>query len=209
VIRAAPHWLGVWLRAWQALLARLDERKLLDWEEAFLDATFVLAKKGAAQSLVRRLRQHYSGQKNGSVFRRFLGGALIRSQNPDSPCLMPAPGRGHWELQDADTCDLCRPVETQVSSVLRNNFTFRCVEVGDREEHNRLEDRLIATVSFCAECTPSPTWLGRFAYSSAVRDCGMWNSQSVGGMQLSSDELKRLEALVNETATRWNLKPNS
>src|ERR1035438_7468828 len=41
---------GVWLRAWQALLARLDERKLLDWEEAFLDATFVLAKKGAAQS---------------------------------------------------------------------------------------------------------------------------------------------------------------
>jgi transposase len=41
---------GVWLRAWQALLARLDERKLLDWEEAFLDATFVLAKKGAPQS---------------------------------------------------------------------------------------------------------------------------------------------------------------
>ena len=33
-----------------ALLARLDERKLLDWEEAFLDATFVMAKKGAAQS---------------------------------------------------------------------------------------------------------------------------------------------------------------
>jgi hypothetical protein len=28
----------------------LDERKLLDWEEAFIDATFVLAKKGAPQS---------------------------------------------------------------------------------------------------------------------------------------------------------------
>ena len=41
---------GVWLRAWQALLARLDERKLLDWEEAFLDATFVMAKKGALPS---------------------------------------------------------------------------------------------------------------------------------------------------------------
>jgi len=41
---------GVWLRAWQALLARLDERKLLDWDEAFLDATFVIAKKGAVQS---------------------------------------------------------------------------------------------------------------------------------------------------------------
>jgi transposase len=40
---------GVWLRAWQALLARLDDHKLLDWEEAFLDATFVMAKKGARQ----------------------------------------------------------------------------------------------------------------------------------------------------------------
>ena len=41
---------GVWLRAWQKLLAQMDERGLLDWEEAFLDATFVLAKKGAPRS---------------------------------------------------------------------------------------------------------------------------------------------------------------
>jgi hypothetical protein len=122
---------------------------------------------------------------------------------------MPAPGRGHWELQDADTCNLCHPVEAQVSSVLRNNFTFRCVEVSDRQERNRLEDRLIATVSACAECTPSATWLGRFAYSSVVRECGMWNSQSVGGMELSNDELKRFEELVNATTTKWNLERNS
>jgi hypothetical protein len=27
----------------------LDQRRLLDWEEAFLDATFITAKKGARQ----------------------------------------------------------------------------------------------------------------------------------------------------------------
>ena len=37
---------GVWLRDWRKLLGQLDERKLLDWEEAVLDATFVTAKKG-------------------------------------------------------------------------------------------------------------------------------------------------------------------
>jgi transposase len=37
---------GVWLRAWRKLLGQLDQRKLLGWEEAFLDATFVTAKKG-------------------------------------------------------------------------------------------------------------------------------------------------------------------
>lgn len=41
---------GVWQAAWQKLLSRLDQRRLLDWEEAFLDATFITAKKGARQS---------------------------------------------------------------------------------------------------------------------------------------------------------------
>jgi hypothetical protein len=35
--------------AWRKLLSLLDERRLLDWEEAFLDATFITAKKGARQ----------------------------------------------------------------------------------------------------------------------------------------------------------------
>ncbi len=38
---------GVWLRAWRKLLGQMDQRKLLDWEEAFLDAMFVTAKKGS------------------------------------------------------------------------------------------------------------------------------------------------------------------
>jgi transposase len=41
---------GIWLAAWQRLLSMLDQRRLLDWEEAFLDATFITAKKGARQS---------------------------------------------------------------------------------------------------------------------------------------------------------------
>jgi len=92
-------------------------------------------------------------------------------------------------------------------SLLRNNFMFRCIEVSDRQERNRLEDRLMATVWACAECTPSPTWLGLYAYSSVVRSCGMWNIKGVGGVQLSDDELERFEELVDETATRW-INPN-
>jgi hypothetical protein len=41
---------GIWLKAWRKLLGHLDERRLLDWEEALLDATFITAKKGAPQS---------------------------------------------------------------------------------------------------------------------------------------------------------------
>jgi len=61
---------GVWLRAWQALLARMDERRLLDWEEAFLDATFVLAKKGAPRSEKHVAATAYLSERNSRP-RRF------------------------------------------------------------------------------------------------------------------------------------------
>jgi transposase len=39
---------GVWQAAWRKLLSMLDERRLLDWEEAFLNSMFITAKKGGS-----------------------------------------------------------------------------------------------------------------------------------------------------------------
>lgn len=39
----------IWIEAWQQLLAALNHRELLQWEETFLDGSFVAAKKGALQ----------------------------------------------------------------------------------------------------------------------------------------------------------------
>lgn len=41
---------GVWENAWRTLLAELDELEKLNWDEAFIDATFFQAKKGAMRS---------------------------------------------------------------------------------------------------------------------------------------------------------------
>jgi transposase len=37
----------IWLKAWRAFLAELDEKGQLDWSEAFVDGSFAPAKKGA------------------------------------------------------------------------------------------------------------------------------------------------------------------
>ena len=129
--------------------------------------------------LKRRLQQHYSGSKNGSVFRRFLGGALLRRAAPGSPCLSPGPGQGHWEQQDERCCDSCRDVEKEVSAILRASFHFRCISVRDRTVRNHLEALLIATLAACPTCMPSPSWLGLDAYSKVLRRSGLWNSQHV------------------------------
>lgn len=146
--------------------------------------------------LVRRLRQHYSGNKNGSVFRKLLGGALLRSRDPDSPCLAPRPGKGHWELQDARPCARCRFLETELSSSLRVRFRFRCIEIPDRQERNRFEEMLVATLAQCPVCRPSGAWLGRHAYAGRVRESGLWNVQFSDGRVLSRPALRRFAELV-------------
>ncbi len=40
---------GIGKGAWEHLLAHLNQRQLLDWNEVFLDATLITAKKGALQ----------------------------------------------------------------------------------------------------------------------------------------------------------------
>jgi hypothetical protein len=68
---------GIWLVAWQKLLSMLDQRRLLDWEEAFLDATFITAKKGARQSA-----KHVAGKVRSawwwSTARAFLSECNLR-----------------------------------------------------------------------------------------------------------------------------------
>lgn len=150
-------------------------------------------------TLVRRLRQHYQGRKNGSVFRKFVGGALMRVDNRDHPCLAPAPGKGHWERQNEKVCDRCRPVEQRVSRLLRTRFRFRCVAIQEREVRNTFEELLIATLSCCRVCQPSGHWLGRHAYSGIIRETGMWNSQFAGGAPMSAAELGRFADYVDGT----------
>jgi hypothetical protein len=38
-------------------------------------------------NLQRRLRYHYSGNKNGSVFRKHIGGAILAQADPNDPRL--------------------------------------------------------------------------------------------------------------------------
>ncbi len=154
----------------------------------------------SAGGLQNRLRNHYSGTKNGSVFRKSLGGALMRRENPDNPCLAPAPGKGHWEKQDAKRCERCRQVEQRVSRILQERFWFRCVAIVEREERNRMEEGLIASLAACPCCDASASWLGQLAYSAAVRQSGLWNSDYVSGSSgLSAAELRRFETLVETT----------
>jgi hypothetical protein len=148
--------------------------------------------------LAARLGEHYGDVgKNGSVFRRYLGGGLLRRQDPDHPCLKLTPGHGHWEQQGTRPCPSCAPVELRVSELLHDAFAFRCVRIDDMSQRNKFERWLIATLAACSDCGPSPRWLGHYAYPQPVRSSGLWNVQHVGDQHGTDRQLCRFEQMAN------------
>jgi len=152
--------------------------------------------------LKRRLTMHYSGNKNSSVFRKHLGGAILRKTDPNHPCLAPGPGQGHWEKQHMHTCERCNLIETEVSKLLRSDFWFRCIEIKDQNLRNTLEKKLVATISLCPTCKPSDAWRGKFAYSENVRNSGLWNSDYVFEQSsiLNMTDMKMLGKIITSTS---------
>jgi len=140
-----------------------------------------------------RIRQHYGnvhslgGNKNASVFRKHLGGALLRRVDPQDARLK------DWLTQDGPSFP---EVEEMVSRVLRENFTFCCFRVDQRSERLSLERGLIALFAQYPLGQPSPNWLGRFAASEEIRRSGLWNTQHIDAEPLTIEEFQRLKQPV-------------
>lgn len=146
-----------------------------------------------------RIRQHYGnsgslgGNKNGSVFRKHLGGALLRRANPDDHRLRDG------LTQDGPSYVTYVTVEAWVSGLLRNNFSFCCFRVDLREERLELEKGIIALLAQCPLSLPSPDWLGRYAANERITTSGLWNTQHVEADPLTLSQFQRLEDLMIAT----------
>ena len=84
----------VWLTIWRAFLSELDARRKLDWSEAFLDASFAPAKKGAPAS-ASHARVRGQSSWYWSTARAFLSECTFRL--PIGPkCTSPKPPSPRW-----------------------------------------------------------------------------------------------------------------
>ncbi|NMX22102.1 hypothetical protein C5S30_06680 [ANME-1 cluster archaeon GoMg4] len=139
-----------------------------------------------------RINSHYRGTKNSSVFRKHLGGALMRRKDPNDRRLK------QWLKQDASTF---QEIEMEVTKKLKEHFSFRCIPVEDKEERLRLEEELIATVAKCAKCKPTENWLGNFAADELVRKSGLWNHQHVTSENVLTEEaIERIRRLASKNS---------
>lgn len=139
-----------------------------------------------------RIRQHYGnrnsimGNKNTSVFRKHVGGALLRKDNPRDERLE------EWLKQGGRSFP---EIEARVSVCLRNNFTFCCFSVDGREERLKFERGIIALLAKHPLGRPSADWLGKYAYEQKIGRSGLWNTQQLDAEPLSLEQFEQLKII--------------
>jgi hypothetical protein len=139
-----------------------------------------------------RIRQHYGsrsslkGNKNASVFRKHVGGALLRRDYPRDERLE------EWLRPGGRTYP---DIETRVSEILRDNFTFCCFSVNEQEERLKFERGIIALLARYPLGRPSADWLGSYAHERKIGRSGLWNTQQLEAEPLSAEQVEYLRKL--------------
>jgi hypothetical protein len=133
--------------------------------------------------LARRLGHHFSGDRRASDFRLHLGGALLRRDAPGDPRLTTWVSNNGAPIPD---------VEASVTDLLRERFSFACIQVDDVTERQELQRALIGLLARFPLGPPSPDWLGRHAFRAEIRRSGLWNTQHVDAEPLDPGGFDRL-----------------
>lgn len=141
-------------------------------------------------NLAKRINEHlFTQNKDRSIFRKHIGRCLLA----DDPFL------DQWNLdlttkankqKYGATIDTRRQaeVENHISDYISRNLEFVAFPINEKKERLEIEKSLLATISSCADCSPSADWLGLKHQTAIIRE-GLWNVQGFGGRPLTAKEI--------------------
>ncbi len=93
-------------------------------------------------------------------------------------------------------------IESQVTDLLRRNFSFRYIVVDDQVERmggQGLEAALIGTVATCGLCKPSPSWLGYHSPKAQIARSGLWLVQHLDSPVLTDQGRMAVTKAIEKT----------
>jgi len=143
--------------------------------------------------------------KDRSIFRKNIGLALLHQANDPYEAVWSIDQmKPSARLASAGKRDVAkeREIERQVTRILRENFSFRCIELEGQERRmgtQGLESRFIGTAAVCDECRPSERWLGRCSPKPKIVDSGLWQEQHLTSPALSESEITELSVLCSKS----------
>jgi len=143
-----------------------------------------------------------------SIFRKNIGRALLNQHND-----------GYLEVWEIDftthrnklkfaykrNIEKEQNTESEVTRLLRKNFTFRFIELVDQTQRmgsTGLESPLIATVAQCPACRPSANWLGRHSPETRIAQGKLWQVQHLKANSVSQKDMTAVVEAVKKTSSR-------
>ena len=150
-------------------------------------------------NLAKRLKEHFMKEnKDRSIFRKNIGRAIL-SKKDDSFL-----EQWNWDLTTRANKDKYlalvdlkkqKLIEEEVSTYIKNNFSFAIFEVKLKTDRLNFESKLISTISLCEDCKPSSQWLGQSSPIYKIKESGLWLVQGLYKTPLDLDELTKIKSL--------------
>ena len=134
--------------------------------------------------LFSRLDQHFRGNMNASSFRKYVGDSLQNKQKQP--------------ITD---------IEKEVSTYMRENFSFVVFEVETKEEREFWEEKLTSTLGQAGKngFISFPYWLGKYSSNANVKTSGLWQSDEMNGIPLTLKELEQLLQIIQNSNLKYKL----
>ena len=138
-----------------------------------------------------------------SIFRKNIGRALLNRDSDDYLQVweIDFTTRGKREsLGYKRDIDKEKRIESKITRILRDHFSFRFVVIDDQMERmgsEGLESSLIGTIASCKSCKPSNNWLGIHSPKSQIKEYGLWLVQYLKANGINESDK---ETIINAIA---------
>ncbi len=165
--------------------------------------------KGEDQ-LRSRLKQHFSKNKDRSIFRKNIGRCILNKQNSKYLEMwdFDATKKEDKEtLQEKFVADpnlkiVFDKTEEAISEYFKKNLSFVVFEINTKEERIYWERKIISTLSNAAketgEIAPSNQWLGHYSTKDKIKQSGLWQVNELFKEDMTEKEFQRLSKLVTK-----------
>lgn len=159
-------------------------------KQAELDRIVRVGTHTAEGRLKARLKDHFISQnKDGSIFRKNVGKALLNKNNDPYLDLWTLDMSNKKNVATIDK-EIVAEIENAVSDYLHNNISFVCFPINNKEARLRIEEALISLLNCSDDFYPDNNWLGKCSPVDRINRSGLWLTQGLDAEPLSVEEFR-------------------
>jgi hypothetical protein len=143
-----------------------------------------------------------------SIFRKHIGRALLNKRHDDYLKIWEidfTSKKSREEFGHLRNIQKEIEVESAITKILRQNFSFRFIIVDDqlnRMGSGGLERSLIGTVAHCELCKPTGNWSGGYSPKKQIKESGLWLVHHLKANDISEGDKSAILSAIAKTR-KW------